>query len=188
MKKRGNHTTLARATARRNISLYVMLIIPMAYFLLFKYGPMYGIAAAFKDYNIFLGLKGSPWVGWKHFARVFSTPSFFVALRNTIILNLGDLFLTFPVPIILAILLGELKFKRFGRQVERIMYLPHFLSMVIIAGIVYFGILKPLEAAQQRRKTETAEEEPAGPSSEELLTEIRDLLKAQASDAGTRLQ
>lgn len=137
MKKRGNHTTLARATMRRNISLYVMLIIPMAYFLLFKYGPMYGIAAAFKDYNIFLGLKGSPWVGWKHFARVFSTPSFFVALRNTIILNLGDLFLTFPVPIILAILLGELKFKRFGHNVERIMYLPHFLSMVIIAGIVY---------------------------------------------------
>lgn len=137
MKQKAKRSALTKSVMKRNASLYVMLAIPISYFILFKYGPMYGIAAAFKDYNIFLGLKGSPWVGMKHFVRVFSTPGFFVALRNTIILNLGDLFFTFPVPIILAILLGELKFKGFGRNVERIMYLPHFLSMVIIAGIVY---------------------------------------------------
>lgn len=130
-------SALVRGRIKRNITLYIMLIVPVAYFLLFKYGPMYGVSAAFKDYNIFLGLKGSPWVGLKHFQRVFSTPSFFIALKNTIILNLGDLLFTFPLPIILAILLNEMKFDGFAKNVERIMYLPHFLSMVIIAGIVY---------------------------------------------------
>ena len=130
-------SALVRGRMKRNITLYIMLIVPVAYFLLFKYGPMYGVSAAFKDYNIFLGLKGSPWVGLKHFQRVFSTPSFFIALKNTIILNLGDLLFTFPLPIILAILLNEMKFDGFAKNVERIRYLPHFLSMVIIAGIVY---------------------------------------------------
>lgn len=140
-KQRGATNTkgsrLSRGTLKRNISLYIMLIIPFAYFGLFKYAPIYGISAAFKDYNIFLGLKDSPWVGLKHFRRVFSSPSFFIALKNTIILNLGDLLFTFPVPIFLAILLNELKHEKFSENVERIMYLPHFLSMVIIAGIVY---------------------------------------------------
>lgn len=140
-KQRGATNTkgsrLSRGTLKRNISLYIMLIIPFAYFGLFKYAPIYGISAAFKDYNIFLGLKDSPWVGLKHFRRVFSSPSFFIALKNTIILNLGDLLFTFPVPIFLAILLNELKHEKFSKNVERIMYLPHFLSMVIIAGIVY---------------------------------------------------
>lgn len=140
-KQRGATNTkgsrLSRGTLKRNISLYIMLIIPFAYFGLFKYAPIYGISAAFKDYNIFLGLKDSPWVGLKHFRRVFSSPSFFIALKNTIILNLGDLLFTFPVPIVLAILLNELKHEKFSKNVERIMYLPHFLSMVIIAGIVY---------------------------------------------------
>jgi putative aldouronate transport system permease protein len=122
---------------KRFVPLYVMLAFPMAYFAIFKYAPMYGISAAFKDYNIFLGLSGSPWVGWKHFRELFTTSGFFQALVNTIILNLGELFFTFPVPIILAIFLNEMKSERFGNSVERIMYMPHFLSVVIIAGIVY---------------------------------------------------
>lgn len=118
------------------IPLYIMLIIPVTYFVIFKYGPMYGIVAAFKDYNIFKGLAGSEWVGLAHFKEVFSTPGFFNALKNTLILNLGELLITFPIPILFAILLNELKLQGLAKATETIMYLPHFLSMVIIAGIV----------------------------------------------------
>lgn len=121
---------------KRNLPLYVMLLFPMLYFIVFKYGPMYGISAAFKDYNIFQGLGASEWVGLKHFKDVFSTPSFYVALRNTIILNLGELLITFPFPIILAVLLNELQYEGVAKVTQTIMYLPHFLSMVIIAGIM----------------------------------------------------
>ena len=121
---------------RKATPLYIMLIIPVLYFVIFKYGPMYGIVAAFKDYNIFKGLFGSEWVGLEHFKEVFATPGFFQALKNTLILNLGELFITFPIPIIFAVLLNELKLESLARITERIMYLPHFLSMVIISGIV----------------------------------------------------
>ncbi len=122
---------------KKYLPLYVMLAFPMAYFLIFKYGPLYGISAAFKDYNIFKGLFMSEWVGLKHFQQLFGTPGFFQALRNTLILNLGELLFPFPIPIFLAVLLNELNNEPFSKSVERIMYLPHFLSTVIIAGIIY---------------------------------------------------
>ena len=130
-------TKLKSSKFKRYLPLYMMLILPVAYFVVFKYGPMYGITAAFKDYNIFKGLKGSQWVGLKYFKELFSTPGFFKALKNTLILTIGDLVFTWPVPIIIAILLNELVSEKLSKLVEQVTYLPHFLSTVIIASIFY---------------------------------------------------
>lgn len=121
----------------KHMELYSMLVIPVLFFAIFKYLPMVGTMAAFKDYNIFQGLLGSPWVGLKHFREVFSSDEFYTALKNTIILNLGELFITFPVPIVLAVILNEMRSDRMKKITQTVMYLPHFLSMVIVAGIVY---------------------------------------------------
>ena len=128
---------LTRSNMRRYIPLYLMLILPVSYFLIFKYGPMYGISAAFKDYNIFKGLRGSSWVGFKYFKALFTTPGFFSSLKNTLILTIGDLIFTWPIPIIIAILLNELVSERLSKVVEQVTYLPHFLSTVIISSIFY---------------------------------------------------
>ncbi|MCF0238540.1 MAG: sugar ABC transporter permease [Sphaerochaetaceae bacterium] len=128
---------LTKSNMRRYIPLYMMLILPVSYFIIFKYGPMYGISAAFKDYNIFKGLRGSKWVGFKYFKELFSTPGFFSSLKNTLILTIGDLIFTWPIPIIVAILLNELASEKLSKIVEKVTYLPHFLSTVIIAGIFY---------------------------------------------------
>ena len=137
MKKEKELSNLKRSSMKRFIPLYLMLILPVAYFVIFKYGPLYGITAAFKDYNIFKGLAGSPWAGFKYFKELFNTPGFFKAFANTLILNIGELVFTFPIPIIIAILLNELVNEKLSKAVEQIMYLPHFLSTVIIAGIFY---------------------------------------------------
>ncbi|MEG1752374.1 MAG: ABC transporter permease subunit [Christensenella sp.] len=129
--RKSNHKRL------KNLELYSMLLIPIAFFVIFKYLPMVGTVVAFKDYNIFQGIFGSPWVGLKHFKQVFASTEFYVALKNTLILNLGELLITFPVPIILAIILNELRSEKLKKVTQTVLYLPHFLSMVIIAGIVY---------------------------------------------------
>lgn len=121
---------------RRDIILYLMLIIPVAYILTFKYGSMYGIQIAFKDYNMFQGLSKSPWNNFATFKQIFSTPQFFQVVRNTLVLNGLDLIVGFPAPIILAILINELAWKYFKKISQTILYLPHFLSWVIIGGIV----------------------------------------------------
>lgn len=121
---------------KRDWMLYALLILPMAYFLIFKYIPMYGITIAFKDYNLFQGILKSPWVGWDTFKEVFSMPEFYRALRNTAMLNFLDLIVGFPAPIILAVLLNELRVGWFKRLAQTVMYLPYFLSWVIIGGIV----------------------------------------------------
>lgn len=121
----------------KHLELYSMLIIPLIYFAVFKYLPMVGTVAAFKEYNIFAGLLGSPWAGLKHFNEVFHSHEFYSALKNTIILNLGELLITFPFPIALAVILNEMRSEKYKKVTQTIMYLPHFLSMVIIAGIVY---------------------------------------------------
>ncbi len=130
-------TQMKRSSLKRFIPLYLMLILPLSYFVIFKYGPMYGISAAFKDYNIFRGLRGSEWVGFKYFKELFTTPGFFNALKNTLILTVGDLVFTWPIPIITAIMLSELSSERLSKAVERVTYLPHFLSTVIISSIFY---------------------------------------------------
>ena len=123
-----------------------MLFIPIIYFIVFHYLPLGGIVVAFKQYNIFQGIWDSPWVGLAHFKEVFASGEFRTALKNTIVLNLGELFITFPFPIVLAVLLNEMSNQRMKKLTQTVLYLPHFLSMVVIAGIVYqvFGTSGPV--------------------------------------------
>ncbi len=120
---------------KRDIYLYLLLVLPVAYFILFKYVPMYGIVIAFKEYNIFQGVFDSPWIGWDAFREVFKSDDFYRALKNTFLLNGFDMIFGFPAPIILAIIINEVKSVRYKRISQTMLYLPHFLSWVIIGGI-----------------------------------------------------
>ncbi len=118
--------------------LYLMLVLPLTYFIVFKYIPMAYIQIAFKKYNIFQ----SPWVmewadnnGFQYFIAAFKNRDFIYALRNTLMLNLLDLVIGFPAPIILALILNELPFRKFKRFSQTVAYMPHFLSWIIIAGL-----------------------------------------------------
>lgn len=122
---------------RRDKYLYLLLLPPMVYFLIFKYGPMYGITVAFKEYNIFKGIGASEWVGLEYFREVFRMKEFYRVLRNTLLLNGLDLLFSFPAPILLALLLTELNSKWFKRLSQTVLYLPHFISWVVIGGIMY---------------------------------------------------
>jgi len=110
----------------------------LLFFLLFKIAPMWGLMFAFKDYNPFVGLLQSEWVGFKNFIDLFSNRFFYLMFRNTLVISLMDLFLYFPAPIILALLLSEIRSEKFKRLNQTIVYMPHFLSWVVIAGITFF--------------------------------------------------
>ncbi|GIO59889.1 ABC transporter permease [Paenibacillus cineris] len=122
---------------KRDGLLYFLLLLPMAYILIFKYAPIYGLVMAFQDYNIFEGIKGSEWVGLDVFRFIFEQDSFYRALKNTLVLNVLDLIAGFPAPILLAILLNEVRQAKFKKMTQTVLYLPHFLSWVIIGGMVY---------------------------------------------------
>lgn len=112
-----------------------MLVIPgLLLVLVFQYIPMYGLVMAFQDFNIFEGIWASEWVGFKHFARFFQDPRFFEVMRNTIVISGLKILIGFPAPIILALMLNEVRHMMFKRSVQTITYLPHFLSWVIVAG------------------------------------------------------
>lgn len=121
----------------RDWQLYVLLFVPMLYFLIFKYIPMLGVTIAFKEYNMFKGIWSSPWAGFSAFQEIFLMRDFYKVLANTLILNLLDLIVSFPAPIILAVLLNEVRMKWFKKSAQTILYLPHFISWVIIGGMVY---------------------------------------------------
>lgn len=121
---------------RRDIQLYLLLALPIIYFFVFKYIPMYGAVIAFKDYSIFKGVAGSEWVGFENFKELFKMSQFYEVVRNTLMLNLLDLLFSFPAPIILAILLNELRVTWFKKFAQTILYLPHFISWIIIGGLV----------------------------------------------------
>jgi putative aldouronate transport system permease protein len=117
--------------------LYIMLLPGVIYFLLFKYGPMWGIIIAFQDYSPFQGMTGSKWVGMKHFIRLFSDPTFFALLRNTLLLSLMNIVFVFPMPIVVALLLNELRTEKFKKVIQTLIYIPHFMSWVIIIGMFF---------------------------------------------------
>jgi putative aldouronate transport system permease protein len=121
---------------KNNYQLYLMLLLPLIYLILFKYKPMLGTVVAFKKFNVFAGVWESEWVGLAHFKEAFSSADFWLALKNTLILNLGDIILGFPVPIVLALFLYELNSNFIKKSTQLILYLPKFFSWVIIAGIV----------------------------------------------------
>lgn len=131
----------ARASAlrrklRRDRVLYLFLVPLVLYYLIFHYIPMYGVTIAFKDYNVFRGVLGSPWVGLANFREVFSNDEFAIVLRNTVVLNLLSLLVAFPAPIVLALLLNEVRRPWFRGAVQSVMYIPHFLSWVVAAGLL----------------------------------------------------
>ncbi len=127
---------------KRDWQLYVLLLLPVVFVILFKYASYPGIRIAFMDYKPARGYAGSEWVGMEIFHKIFTDADFIRALKNSIVFNLLDLVVGFPVPIILALLLNELRHPRFKKTSQTILYLPHFLSWVIIASVAY-TLFKP---------------------------------------------
>ena len=116
--------------------LYVLLLIPIVLTLIYKYIPMYGIQIAFRDYKPSRGFSGSEWVGWYWFERLFTAPTFKRMISNTILLNFWGLLWSFPVPIILALAINQLRFKRYKRVVQTVLYAPHFISIMVVCGMI----------------------------------------------------
>lgn len=126
---------LARDLAR-NKYIYLMLLPVVAYYLVFMYFPMYGLQIAFKDFSPAKGIWGSEWVGLKHFVSFYHSFYFLRLIRNTLLLSLYELVFSFPAPILLALLLNELRNRIFKNVVQSITYLPHFISIVVVAGMM----------------------------------------------------
>lgn len=122
---------------KRDWQLYLLLVVPITFAFIFKYMPLSGLLIAFKKYNIIKGFWDSPWVGFDVFKNLFSRPEFIKAVRNTLILNISDLILSFTVPIMLALLINEIKNIVFKRVNQTLLYLPHFLSWVIVGALAY---------------------------------------------------
>ncbi|PKA45153.1 sugar ABC transporter permease (plasmid) [Rhizobium sullae] len=121
---------------RRDWQLYLLLAPTIIWFALFLYKPMYGLLIAFQDFSIFRGIEGSPWVGFANFAELFQNDMFVRAFGNTIIISGLGLIFAFPVPIILALMFNEVQSATARRWAQTVVYLPHFISVVIVAGIV----------------------------------------------------
>ncbi len=121
----------------KNHPFYLMLVPAVLYFLIFRYIPLAGSVIAFKDYNIFKGIIASDWVGLQWFQQLFTFPKFVRLLQNTLLIGFYQIIFSFPAPIILAILMNELRMMKLKRVVQTIVYLPHFLSWTIVAGLVY---------------------------------------------------
>lgn len=119
----------------------ILLFLPgLIWFIIFRYGPMYGLLMAFQDYSLVKGIGGSPFVGFKHFQYLFTGPDFLPVLRNTLIISAYKILFGFPAPIILALMLNEVKKNTFKRTIQTISYLPHFFSWVVLAGMVMMAL------------------------------------------------
>ncbi|MEC0111193.1 ABC transporter permease subunit [Paenibacillus taichungensis] len=125
-----------RIRIRDNVPLYTMLVLPLLFFIIFCYVPMFGIVIAFKDYRFIDGIMGSDWVGLRNFKMIFSQPGTLEVIRNTFVISLLTLVVSFPFPIILAVLLNEIRIKWFKKASQTILYLPHFFSWIIVGGII----------------------------------------------------
>jgi len=140
--------------------LYLLLLPGLLYFVIYRYLPMAGIGIAFQDYSPFLGFDRSPWVGMKHFQNLFNSPDVLQAIWNTLVISFLQIIFAFPAPIVLALMLNELRNQTYKRVVQSVVYLPHFLSWVVVVGIVviffrndgiindilrvYFGVEQPI--------------------------------------------
>jgi len=121
---------------KKEWQLYLMMAPMVIWFLVFLYKPMYGLQIAFKDYSVFKGITQSPWVGLEHFYTLFDNDQFIRAIKNTVMISGASLLFGFPMPIILALMFNEVINPKFKKTAQTIVYLPHFISAVIIAGIV----------------------------------------------------
>lgn len=138
----GNSTAVAprRKSLRRRImdnwQLYLLLLVPVVITVIYKYIPMYGIQIAFRDFKASRGYLGSEWVGFEWFERFFAAPTFGRMMKNTILLSLYSLLWSFPIPIILSLCINQLRFHRYKRVVQTVLYAPHFISTMVICGMI----------------------------------------------------
>ncbi len=126
----------------KNWDMYLLLIPGLFFLILFKYVPMYGIIIAFQDYNVFDGILGSKWVGLQQFDKLFHYADFYNVFKNTLLISIYKLVALFPIPILIALILNEIRHLLFKRSIQTVIYLPHFLSWVIIGGL-FTNILSP---------------------------------------------
>lgn len=120
----------------KNWELYIMLLLPITYIIIFKYIPIYGVQIAFRDYNVTKGISASDWVGMKHFIKFLESYNFWTIFSNTIILSFYQLIASFPMPILLALALNYCVNQKFKKTVQMITYAPHFISVVVLVGIM----------------------------------------------------
>ncbi|WP_240414075.1 ABC transporter permease [Paenibacillus periandrae] len=118
--------------------MYLLALPGILFFMIFKFAPMWGLLLAFKEYNPYSGFAGSEWVGFKHFNELFTDKNFYIMLRNTFAINIFGLVFMFPLPIILGLMLNEVRHEVFKRINQSIVYLPHFLSWVVVASMTFF--------------------------------------------------
>lgn len=121
---------------RRHWQLYLLILPPIAYFIIFKYVPMVNAVLAFKDYNVIKGIWGSPWAGTKYFELLFKNPAFVMLIKNTLYISFYSLIVGFPIPILLALALNEIKNIRFKKTVQMVTYAPYFISTVVMVSII----------------------------------------------------
>lgn len=126
-----------RLYMKKNWQLYLLMVLPLLFILIFKYGAYSGLTIAFKDYKVAKGIADSQWIGFEVFEKIFKHRDFGKAVKNTLLLNILDLIFSFPMPIILALILNEIKCKWFKYVSQTLLYLPHFLSWVIIGALGY---------------------------------------------------
>lgn len=131
----GRGSRLLKQIARR-YDLYLMLLLPIVWYAIFHYGPLYGLQIAFKNFNPAKGILGSEWVGFEHFERFFDSYYFRRLLWNTVSINLFSLLIAFPIPILLALIVNEIPSKAFGKWLQNITYIPHFISVVVMVGLI----------------------------------------------------
>ncbi len=144
---------------KKYVPLYLMLLPGLAAVLVFQYGPIPGVVMAFQEYDMFKGMWGSPWVGFAHFKEIFTLPAFTTAITHTLTLSLISLLFTQPVPILFALLLNEVRMRKFKRVVQTISYLPHFLSSMAVIGMVHalmstYGIFNDIRVLLMGEGTE----------------------------------
>lgn len=120
----------------KNWDLYLLIAPVVIYFIIFKYWPMYGVQIAFKDFIATKGIWKSPWVGFKHFRRFFNSYHFWPLIRNTITLSIYGLIVSFPMPILLALMINEVRNEKFKKTIQTVTYAPHFLSNVVLIGMM----------------------------------------------------
>lgn len=120
----------------RNYQLYLMILPALLYFIIFCYGPMYGLQIAFRDYKVRDGIAGSAWVGLKHFQRLVNAPTFWMLVKNTLHISIYTLLVGFPFPVLLALVLNEVRSSSYKRIVQTVSYAPHFISSVVMVSMI----------------------------------------------------
>jgi putative aldouronate transport system permease protein len=134
--KRGGGWESVRKKLVKSLPYYVLILLPLAYMLVFRYYPMLGAQIAFKDYKVRLGIWASPWAGMKHFETFFKSANSWLIIKNTLVISLYSLLASFPIPIILAVCLNESNVKWFKKSVQMVTYMPYFISTVVLVSMI----------------------------------------------------